>query len=130
MADLRFARSELAEYLCYRARFDTAGEQGVELFGTGGYGDELGAALVHLCGSREAHGDEFGGCGVETGISEVVAQGRKVGVEPSAKIFVAFCSEIPLICSRTLRGLCHLSNCPFNITFWDPLTYRPPTQPC
>ena len=65
MADLRFARSELAEYLCYRARFNAAGEQGVELFGAGGYGDELRAALVHFRSGREAHGDEFGGCKVE-----------------------------------------------------------------
>lgn len=28
---------------------------------------------------------------------------------PSANILVAFCSEMPLICSSTLRGLCHLS---------------------
>ena len=64
VADLGFARSELAEYLGYGARFDAAGEQGVELFGAGGYGDELRAALVHVCGSREAHGDELVGWGV------------------------------------------------------------------
>ena len=65
MADLRFPRSELTEYLCYRARFDATGEKGVELFGAGGNGDELRAALVHFCSSREAHGNEFGGWRVE-----------------------------------------------------------------
>ena len=59
MTDLRFSRPELAEDLSHRACFDAAGEQGVELFGAGGDGDELGAALVHFSGGGEAHWDEF-----------------------------------------------------------------------
>ena len=79
VADLGFARSEFAEYLCHRARFDAAGEQGVELLGAGGNGDELRAALVHFCGSCEAHGDEFGGWRVERVSVGWLAQEWKVG---------------------------------------------------
>ena len=81
MADLRFSRPEFAEYLCHGARFDAAGEQGVELFGASGDGDELGAALVHFRSSGEAHGDEFGGCRVEEWISDVVGIGEEDGVD-------------------------------------------------
>ena len=37
--------------------------------------------------------------------SELLERWRRVKSSPSAKIFVAFCSEIPLICSSILRGL-------------------------
>ena len=67
MADLRFPCPEFAEYFRDRAGFDAAGEQGVELFGAGGNGDELGATLVHFGGGGEAHGDDFGGCRAEKG---------------------------------------------------------------
>ena len=67
MTDLRFSRPELAEDFCDRAGFDATGEQGVELFGAGGDGDELGAALVHFGSGGEAHGNYFGGCRVEKG---------------------------------------------------------------
>ena len=62
MADLRFAGPELAEDLRDAARFDAAGEKGVELFGPGRDGDEFAAALVHFGGGGEAHGDEFRRC--------------------------------------------------------------------
>lgn len=65
MADLGFPCPELAEYLSHRTRFNATSEQGIELFGSSGYGDELGAALMHFSSSGEAHGDEFGGCIVE-----------------------------------------------------------------
>ena len=127
MADLRFPRSELAEYFCHRARFDAAGEEGVELFGASGDGDELGPALVHFRSSGEAHGDKLGGCRVEEWISEVVKYSKGRWGGPSARTLVAFCSEIPLICSRTLRGLFNLSHCP-SCQISNQPTYRPPTR--
>ena len=73
MANLGFPRPEFAEYFCDGARFNAAGEEGVELFGSGGNGDELGAALVHFRSSGEAHGDKFGSCRVEKGSVRLLA---------------------------------------------------------
>lgn len=68
MADLGFPRSKFPEDFCDGARFDAAREQGIQLLGAGGDGDELGAALVHFCCGGEAHRDEFGGCEADQGL--------------------------------------------------------------
>ena len=65
MADLGFSCAEFAEDFCDRARLDAAGQEGVELFGARGDGDEFGATLVHFGGGGEAHRHDFGGCKVE-----------------------------------------------------------------
>ena len=59
---------------------------------------------MHFCCCGEAHWDEFGCCGVLVG----GGSGGVGGGVPSARIFVAFCSDMPFICSRTLRGLCNV----------------------
>lgn len=59
VADLGLSCAELAKDLGNGAGLYTAGEEGVELLGAGGDGDEVGAALVHFCGGGEAHGDMF-----------------------------------------------------------------------
>ena len=61
VADLRLAGAELAKDFGDAARFEAAGEEGVELLGARGDGDELGAAGVHFSGGGEAHGDQFRG---------------------------------------------------------------------
>ena len=60
VADLGFAGAEFSKDFGDGAGFDAAGEEGVELFGAGCYGDEFGAAEMHFCGCGEAHWDEFG----------------------------------------------------------------------
>lgn len=63
---------------------------------------------MHFRCGGEAHGDEFGCCEGE-GVSLACSIGaRGIGL-PSANIFVAFCSDMPLICSSTLLGLCDAS---------------------
>lgn len=110
VADLRLAGAELAEDLGDAAGFDAAGQKGVELLRAGGDGDELGTALVHFGGGGESHGDEFRGWCKGARLVNVL-RGKWVdggeGEErvPSARILVAFCSEMPFICSSTLRGL-------------------------
>ena len=59
VTDLGFAGTELAKEFGHRTGFDATCEKSVELSGAGGDGDEFGAALVHFCGSGEAHGDEL-----------------------------------------------------------------------
>ena len=107
VADLGFPCAEFAEDFRDGAGFDAAGEEGVELFGARGDGDELGATLVHFGGGGEAHGHDFGGCGAgnEFGGVHGCMESRSGVDGPSASILVAFCSEMPLTCSSTLRGL-------------------------
>ena len=55
MAYLTLARSELPENLRDTARLYAASEECVELFRSGGDGNEFRAPSVHLRGSCEAH---------------------------------------------------------------------------
>ena len=51
----------------------------------------------------------LGGVQWLAGFAKRTVGGGDVDGVPSANIFVAFCSDMPFICSSTLRGLVHLS---------------------
>jgi len=106
VADLALARPELAEDLRDAARLHPAGEQRVELLRARRDGDQLAASLVHFRRGGEAHRDEFGGWIMMAPVSGLFPRaGGFSACMPSASIFVAFCSEIPLICSSVRLGL-------------------------
>lgn len=63
VANLGLSGAEFAKEFGNTAGFDAAREEGVEVLGAGGDGDELGTALVDLGGGSEAHGHELGCCG-------------------------------------------------------------------
>lgn len=60
VADLRLAGTELSKDLGDAAGLNTTGEQSVKVLGASGDGDELAAALMHLGGGSEPHGDKLG----------------------------------------------------------------------
>lgn len=60
VAQLSLSRPEFAEYLGDGARFDSAAEQPVQLFGAGRQLNYLRPLLMELGGRGEAHGNRLG----------------------------------------------------------------------